>query len=367
MNEPVTADQLRADLGTFSDVGLDQIAGDNLAFVAVSREAMVGGFCDALSKQRVVLEVLGNIVFDDEFHDALANLAAKGYKIAIESPREGDPDPRLASIADIIRIDVSELDEEELRRRVDAYSNLGVKLLASNIERLEKFNLCKKHDFDYFQGHFFCLPNSPSLRVPVNRLAAVRVLAELQDQEISINELAVTISHDLSLSYKLLRYSNSAALGLSREVESISHAARMIGIERIRVWASLLMVAKMEDKPRELMITAIVRAAMCERLAMSAKAGRKETFFTVGLLSVLDALLDRPMAEAVRKLPLSEEVRDALLRHKGRPGQALNCVLAYERGEWDQVWFEGLPDMTVRGHYLDSLGWARRISDGLMI
>ena len=366
-NEPVSADQIRADLGTFSDVGLDQIAGDHLAFVAVSREAILGGFCDALSKHRVVLEVLGDILFDDELHDALANLASKGYKIAIESPGARAPDPRLTSIADIIRIDVSQLDEWAVRRLVESCSNLGVKLLASKIERLDKFNLCKKYNFDYFQGRFVSSHNRSSRGVPVNRLAAVRVLADLQDPEISINRLEVTISHDLSLSYKLLCYVNSAHVGLRRQVESINHAAKMVGLERIRLWASVLMCGKMDDKPRELMITAIVRAAMCERLAASAKAERKETFFTVGLLSVLDALLDLPMAKAVSKLPLSDEVSDALLRNTGRPGQALKCVVAYERGEWDQVEFEGLPGMTVRGHYLDSVGWARRVSDGLKI
>ena len=363
----VDTEQLRADLGTFSDVGLDHIAGDHLAFVGVSREAILGGFCDALPKQRVVLEVLGKVVFDDELHKGLADLAAKGYKIAIESPHAGGNATRLASIADIIRIDVSKLDDEALSQQVDALSKLSVKLLADKIETFERFDLCKKHDFDYFQGYFFCTPSRPSNDIPVNRLAAVRVLAELQEPEISIDRLEDTISHDLSLSYKLLRYANSAYIGLNRQVESISHAAKMIGIARIRLWASLLMFAKMEDKPRELMITAIVRAAMCERLAASAKAARKETFFTVGLLSVLDALLDRPMAEAVEQLPLSDEVRDALLERKGPLGDALNCVLAYERSEWDQARFEDLPGMTVRGHYLDSIGWARRISDGLMI
>ena len=87
----------------------------------------------------------------------------------------------------------------------------------------------------------------------------------------------------------------------------------------------------------------------------------------MGLLSLVDALLDLPMAKAIDKLPLSDEVCDALILHKGRLGQALNCVLAYERGDWDQVQFEGLPGNTVRGHYLDSVGWARQISDGLLI
>lgn len=367
LNEPAGADQLRADLGTFSGVGLDHIAGDHLTFVGVSREAILGGFCDALAKQRVVLEVLGDIVFDDQLHDSLANLAAKGYKIAIADPGSDEGARRLASIADIIRVDVSNLDEAELGRQVDALSMLSVKLLADKIDSYEKFDLCKKYDFDYFQGYFFCTPKTPSHDIPVNRLAAVRILTELQDPDVSIDHIEDTISQDLSLSYKLLRYSNSAYVGLNRQVESISHAAKMIGIARIRLWASLLMFAKMEDKPRELMITAIVRAAMCERLAASAKAARKETFFTVGLLSVLDALLDCPMAEAVDQLPLSNEVRDALLEHTGPLGEALNCVLAYECSDWDRVEFEDLAAMTVRGHYLDSVGWARRISEGLMI
>ncbi len=367
VDEPVDADQLRADLGTFSEVGLDHIAGGHLTFVGVSREAILGGFCDALSKQRVVLEVLGDIVFDEQLHDSLADLAAKGYKIAIGDPGSDEGGRRLASIVDIIRVDVSNLDEAELGRQVDALSKLSVKLLADKVDSYDTFDLCKKLDFDYFQGYFFCTPKAPSHDIPVNRLAAVRVLTELQDPDISIDHIEETISHDLSLSYKLLRYSNSAYIGLNRQVESISHAAKMIGIARIRLWASLLMFAKMEDKPRELMITAIVRAAMCERLAASAKAARKETFFTVGLLSVLDALLDCPMAEAVDQLPLSNEVRDALLEHTGPLGEALNCVLAYERSEWAQVEFEDLASMTVRGHYLDSVGWARRISEGLMI
>ena len=151
------------------------------------------------------------------------------------------------------------------------------------------------------------------------------------------------------------------------QVESISHAAKLVGIERIRLWASLLMFTKMEDKRRELMITAIVRGAMCERLGASAKKARKETFFTVGLLSVLDALLDCSMEEALEQLPLVEEIRNALLRGEGAAGEALACVLAYERSQWDAVKYKDLGSMTIRGHYLDSLGWARRISEGLKI
>ena len=154
------------------------------------------------------------------------------------------------------------------------------------------------------------------------------------------------------------RYANSAYIELTRKVDSISHAAKMVGMERIHLWASLLVFAQLEDKPCELMITAIVRGAMCERLAASAKDARNEKFFTVELVSVPDALLDCPMEEALEELPLVDEIRKALLRGEGAADDALVCALAYERSQWDAVKHKGLGAMTIRGHYLDSLGWA---------
>ena len=251
-------------------------------------------------------------------------------------------------MADIVRVDVSEMGEAELGKHLELLSKLSVTLLAEKIDTYEKFELCKRYNFEYFQGYFFCTPKAEHHDVPVNRIAAVRVLADLQDPELSLNKLQETISSDLSLSYKLLRYANSAYIGLTRKVDSISHAAKMVGMERIRLWASLLVFAHLEDKPRELMITAIVRGAMCERLAASAKDARKEKFFTVGLLSVLDALLDCPMEEALEQLPLVDEIRKALLRGEGAAGDALACALAYERSQWDAVKYKELGSMTIR-------------------
>lgn len=358
---------LRADLGTFTDVGLDQIVGAQQAFVGVRREAVLAGHCEFLSKHRVVLKVLDDIVSDPALRVGLEKLASKGYRIAVPNPTAEPLNGSHRSIADIVRVDIRDLREDEFEQHVDALSRLSVKVLAEHVSTYEQFELCKKHKFDMFQGYFFCEPRGRSTPIPVNRLAAIRLLGKLQNPDLSLNELEETISSDLALSYKLLRFANSAFIGMNRAVESINHAAKMVGIDRIRVWASLLMFAKMEDKPRELMIMAIVRAAMCERLAVAADAGPRETFFTVGLLSVLDALMDRPMEEASEQLPLASDIRLALTQWEGSSGEALRCTLAYERGEWDQVHYEDVPPMTIRSHYLDSLGWARRISEGLNI
>ena len=327
---PTVADleTVREDLGTFSEVGLDQIVGDQQAFVNVSREAVLAGYCLSLSKNRVVLEILDDLVSDPELKDELRDLSQIGYKIAVGNTTPEALNGHGRSVADIVRVNIQDLDEEQLAEQVDAFSRLSVRLLADKVDTYEQFELCKRQKFDMYQGYFFCTPRRRGTEIPINRLAAVRILGKLQNPDLGLNELESAISTDLALSYKLLRFANSAFIGLNRTVESINHAAKMVGIDRIRMWASLLMFSKMEDKPRELMITAIVRAAMCERLASSADEGPRETFFTVGLLSVLDALMDRPMGEALEELPVSNEIRSALIDREGSRGEALECALA---------------------------------------
>ena len=367
-NSPPTDEELatvRADLDAFSEVGLDQIVGDHRAFVNVSRDAVVSGYCKSLSKQRVVLVMPEDIGVEPTLNDELRELSRLGYTIAVRSRTAESVNGNGQIVADIVRVEVRELGDEELSSQVDRLSHLSVRLLADNVDTYEQFELCKKHKFDMYQGIFFCSPKKKRTEMPVNRLAALRVMGKLQDPNLNLNSLGQTISTDVTLSYNLLRFANSAFLGLNRRVQSISHAAKMVGMDRIRLWASLAMYSKMEDMPRELMITSIVRAAMCERLASSADEGPRESFFTVGLLSVVDALMNRPMEEAIEELFVSNEIKSALTRRKGSRGEALQCVVAYEQGEWDQVRYKGLKPMTIRSHYLDSLGWARRITEGL--
>jgi c-di-GMP phosphodiesterase len=152
-----------------------------------------------------------------------------------------------------------------------------------------------------------------------------------------MRELEETLSQDLSLSYKLLRYTNSAVCGLNHEVESIRHAAVMVGLERMRIWASLILFSGLEDKPRDVIVTGAIRARMCEKLAESLKMNHPERVFLVGLFSVLDAVFDRPSEEIVKALPLAPNIVDALLRHEGQLGSMLRCALACEQRNWREA------------------------------
>ena len=132
-------------------------------------------------------------------------------------------------------------------------------------------------------------------------------------------------------------------------------------------WASLLMFSRMEDKPRELMITAVIRARMCEALGEASNQARKASFFTVGLFSVLDAVLDCPMRQALDALPLSDEICDALIDYRGPLGEVLKCVLAYEQSDWQSVQLGNLTGVKIRDCYLDSVSWTQTHVEGLSI
>ena len=360
-------DTIRQQLEVFSTVGLEQLVGESRAFVGVGRKAILGGLCESLPRDRIILEVVADIITDPMVRDTLVSLRKQGYMVALENPPNRALEPGESDLADFVRVNATEISEEQLSERVEALTKLSVQLLATHIDTHEQFELCNRYHFNLFEGYFFCEPHLGNVDIPTNRLAALRVLTKLRQPDISIKELERTITTDVSLSYKLLRYANSAFIGLGRTVDSINHAIRMVGMDRIQLWASLVVLSKMDDRPHELMTTAMVRGAMCERLAASGGEGPRETFFTVGLLSVLDALMDRPMTDALDQLPLSDEIRDALLHREGPTGEALSAVIAYERNRWEHVEFRGLSPATIRSQYLDSLGWARRISESLMI
>jgi EAL and modified HD-GYP domain-containing signal transduction protein len=364
--EEANPDDARAALATFSPIGLDQIVGKQRAWVPVPQSALNSAVTAIWPVDRVMIQVLGDVSVDPRVQQQLQSLREKGYTVAVDdSDRIGDGFA-VEEGATVVRVD-SRMEEESLAHAMERLARVNVERMAAHVDTYEQFERCRKYGFDFYQGYFFCSPNNDGREVPQNRLAALRVLAKLRHPDISLGEIEETIESDVALSYQLLRFANSAFVGLHREVDSIGHAVKLVGMDRIRLWASLLMFSRMEDKPRELMITAIVRAAQCERLALAAEFSNPGSFFTVGLLSVLDALMDRRMEAAVEQLSLNEALQRALLEHAGPAGEALSCVLAYERNDWPEVRFAGLAPMTLRGQYIDSLGWARRISDGLMI
>lgn len=347
---------------TFVEIGVDEIVGRHRAFVNLTPSFLLGEYPLPTTEGQLVLEVLEDTPVTEEIVNAVTNLRARGYTIALDDFVYQPHLEPLVRQADIIKIDLMQLGEGELEEHVERLSGNGTRLLAEKVETHEEFHRCRELGFDLFQGFFFCRPEVVrGNHLPTNRVAIAELLSALQDPEVELATLERLISRDVTLSYRLLRLINSAYFNLRREVDSVGRALMLLGLDAVRNWATLLTLSSVEDKPTELVRTAVVRARLCQNLGATVDPETgSDLYFTVGLFSTLDALLDQPLEAVLGQLPLSQPVASALLERGGIPGAVLDCVLAYERGDWDSVEHNtcGIAPGSVRDGYLDAVHWA---------
>jgi c-di-GMP phosphodiesterase len=342
------------------EIGMDAMVGRHLAFINFERNMLMGDYCESLPPDRVVLEVLETVEPDPPLIERLRQLRRKGYRIALDDFVCNERYQPLLAVADEVKIDVLAADWQEIERALEIIRKYPVKLIAEKVETREQFIRCREAGFQLFQGYFFCRPQNVSAKpMPANRLAMIQLLTQLNKPDTQIEELEKTISRDLALTYKLLRYINSAICSLDRNVESIRHAIVLAGLEKMRIWASLIVFSGFQDTPRDVIVTGAIRARMCEVLATKLGLPNPERYFLVGLFSVLDAVLDRPMEQILSMLSLSDEIREALLEHKGQLGTVLSCVQSYERREWENAQASvQLVQQAVESSYLEALSWS---------
>jgi EAL and modified HD-GYP domain-containing signal transduction protein len=362
-------DQATTDVivNTFLEIGLDNIVGNRLAFINLTRSFFVGEHTISLPKNRVVLELLEDIDADEEVIAGVKRLSEQNYTIALDDFIYHESLQPLVSLADLVKIDVMALNRDEIREHVSALRQHPLRLLAEKVETQEDFEFCRDLGFDYFQGYFFAQPKViRGQRLPNNRLAILKLLSRLQDPGITPQQLEELISQDIAFSYRILRYVNSASLALPRKIESIHQAVVILGLQTIKTWTTLLAMSQVDNKPAELVVTAMVRGKMAEGLAKAMHAAQPESFFTVGLFSALDALMDNSMEEILTQLPLADHIASALLHRRGVHGDILDCVLSYERGEWENLGCSQLGTHKIRDCYLQALQWAGDVCQRLI-
>jgi EAL and modified HD-GYP domain-containing signal transduction protein len=303
---------------------------------------------------------------DSTMLKTLSQLSQSGYSFALQDFNNRDEFRPLAELAQIVKLDIRSTDRESLAKQVEMLRSLKVSLLASGVETHEDYQYAKSLGFDYFEGFFFCRPQySDGRTIPPNRLSSLRLLSTLQNPEVNLDELEEAVAQDVSMTHRILRYLNSPMNGLPRKIDSIRHAITLIGTNLIRQWASVIWLQGVEEKPRELMVMSLIRANACKQLAFGLGLENKDQFFTVGLLSLLDALIDQPMNIILQDLPLIDPVKDAILHRSGTMGAALDCVEAYERCDWSRTSCADTSDEVIRESYLTSVGWARAVLSAL--
>ena len=349
-------------INAFLEFGLEQLVGKKLAFINLPRSFIVRDKPLPFAKDQVVLEILEDIEVNEDFLNAVRRLRTEGYTIALDDFIYHPDLQPLVNLSKIVKLDFTALSREQIQAHVSTLHEHNVEILAEKIETHEDFEFAKELGFHYFQGYFLCRPNIVSGRsLPSNRLAILRLLCELMDPNKQIAELADLVSQDVALSFKLLRSLNSPFYALPKRIDSIQHAIVYLGTKQIKRWVSLIVLANIDDKPSQLMVVALTRGKMCELIGEAAGESNKEGLFTIGLFSLLDALLDINLENVLVELPLAPEIKAAILNYTGPMGHILHAVLAYEQGRWDEIDFPSLEAAQVTEAYMQAVAWTDEV------
>ncbi|VAW59222.1 Predicted signal transduction protein [hydrothermal vent metagenome] len=352
-------------LNSFMHIGIENIVGSSLAFINLPREFVLNEALTPMFKAQSVLEILEDVAPDKDAITGLQHLRNDGYKIALDDFVFHDSLIPFIKLASFIKIDVKALSKAEIRQQLDALKPYrvkpcNIKLIAEKVETHELYQFCSSCEFDYFQGYFFSYPEILEQKtLPSNKAVILNIINRLQEPEISSEELESILVQDITLSYKLLRYINSATFSLRREVDSIKDAIIILGINNLKNWVSLILMSKVVDtKPTELIVTGMIRGKMCEALAEMQHPEIKHQMFIIGLFSVLDALMDQPLIDLLDTVILSTSIKLALLDKAGIQGEIYKSVLQYEKCDWDELIHSDIDAPQYIQAYLGAVYWA---------
>lgn len=345
-NECTTSDSTSATTQVIANslfsIGLENLACGKKVFVNFDYGLLMGGLTGVLPKDTMVLEILETVEPTKELLAVCADLNEQGYTFALDDYVGDARFEPLTGVVKIIKVDMRTTNREEQERILKTYRPRGIAMLAEKVETHDEFEWAKKAGYDYFQGYFFARPAvMRGHQIPAAKINCVRLLREVQSSDLNYEQLRKIVSEDVALSYKLLRFVNSALFARQGEIQSIAHSLAILGDDAIRHWSALAALPILaKDKPGELVTHSLVRARFCEKLAQLAQVSEHSRGFLVGLFSLLDALIDVPLEQALQQAGVHTAIRGALLGtdEKGGPLRDIySLVCRYEACDWKAV------------------------------
>lgn len=317
--------------------GFSSLVGSKRAFVNLTRNLLVTGYGDTLPEDGAVVELLETVEPDDEVLAACRRLKQTGHLIAVDDFVHRPGLEPLLEVADIVKVAFRDADPAEQCGHVRRVAGDRPRLLAEQVETREEYAHAVDLGFDYFQGYFFCRPEIVQGRaLNAHRLTHLKLLQAVTRPDLDIDEVESVIRVDAAVTLRLMKFLSSAAFGFRAAITSVRHGLALLGREQIRRFVSLIALGEMgRDKPSELLVSAAVRGRFCELIGNDqGMADQRPELFLLGTLSLVDAMLDQPMATVIEKLPLADDLKHALVGDPSRFRTVLDFVAGYERGDW---------------------------------
>jgi EAL and modified HD-GYP domain-containing signal transduction protein len=351
---------------------LGALTGNKRYFLSVTLDILLQGYVHLLPKELAAVEIPRFLPPSSDVMAACKKLKEAGYLIAVEDAGGAERRESLLALADMVKLQFPGTGGSGERCVAELFASGKVQLIAEKVATPKILDEAREMNFDYFQGDFFRVPTILRGKdIPGLKIHYMDLMTQIHREPFEITRLENIVNQDVSLTYKLLRYINSAFFGLPTKVNSIRHALLLLGARETKKWATLVVITGMtSDQPREVLVQTLVRAKFCELLAGPAGLfGRGDELFLMGMVSLLDVILGRPMDRVLSSLPVPDDVRKGLSGGESALGDVFSCVLAYESAEWNKLSQVaerlGLMEEEISSTYRKSLEWAQGCSSGL--
>jgi EAL and modified HD-GYP domain-containing signal transduction protein len=344
--------------------GFQELTHGAPSFVNCTRESLVNGLVTLLPNS-TVLEILETVVGDQEIVEACARYKAMGYKLALDDFQMREGMEGLIALADYIKVDFRLSDAKERAEILALFKGKNVTLLAEKVETEQEFQAAMAEGFTLFQGYFFCYPTVFSKkRAPSNGINYLYLLSALSNGQFDVVQLSLMLKSEVTLSYQLLRLVNSAVYGLNHEVRSLQEALMLVGEQQFRkLMMNAIATETCRGRSRELLIHVLHRARFLELMAPFTGESAAEQYL-FGMLSLMDVMLDMPMADVVEALPVRKEIKDALRGEPGPVSAGLKLFERYRDADWEFCMEQSQSLHSTEGQlsdlYRESLAWAEK-------
>lgn len=348
------------------NMGISEFTGNKPAFINFTLETLAQGYPEMLTNEEVVVEILETVKPGKKLLSLCKDLHSKGYIIALDDYEHQSVWAHFYPFVKIIKIDIQQTNFDEVKEVIKAIKDHPhIELLAEKVETYQEYDQAQQLGFKYFQGFFFAKPEMVKTKnLSPSQLAMAELLYETSKPELDLASITSVFERDVSLSYKLLRYANSAIFKRRSEVSTIKQALVLLGSSELKRFLGLMFaVTANPDKPTELIKLAMTRAKFCELVVhdMNSQLDNSIAFLT-GLLSMIDAILDEELEVVLAKLPLAAEIKEPLLTRKGVMAAVIKLVEFIEQAQWDKtnIVMEKLKldKKQAAKHYNEALAWA---------
>ncbi len=329
-------------IDTLSVLGLEVLCDGRIAFINCTQQMLVNDYFLLLPSDEVVIEIQENVPADRDTIGACQRLQSAGYKIALDNFVPGDARDDLIPYANFIKVDTRAISQENSASLAAHHGGKLHQMLAHKVESLSDFVAARRNGFTLFQGYFFRHPERMRARhIPASETNCLMLLQAVSKPEIDFKEIEDLIKVEPNLCYRLLHYLNSPLLGIASPVQSVHHALHLLGERELLRWIRMATTLVMgRDRPSDLVLASLVRARFCELIAPKVQHGDTDLFL-LGMLSLMDAILEVPIGMVVEALLLDPEITAQLLCGKTREKTTLSPVydlmVAREMGDWGKV------------------------------